>query len=258
MAGKGVEIAAAQLDMGVDMTRAVVCSPQGNRDPAFQRVGDLDGYGYDFAVEDNYVHHCGNAGLWSGFNSGGIIRGNTFSDIMSIGMNVGRARGTIIEGNLIKRFHVNPFKTSGGQAGYYYSAAIMCNGSFGLVARNNIITEADVDGHMARLRLERHSAYGNTIYGLNTGFYIEADAMGPSCSGTPCSENGTGIVFRREQRQHRSWRITCSTISGGGLAIASCDCQRDPGRHDDVQLGRRQRRVGILCPGQFRRSGPCL
>ena len=44
----------------------------------------------------------------------------------TIAMNVGDARGTIIEGNLIKRFHVNPFKTNSVQASYY-SAAIMCN-----------------------------------------------------------------------------------------------------------------------------------
>ena len=221
MAGKGVEIAAAQLDMGVDMTRQSFVRLKGIEIRRFNVWGIWTDYGYDLAVEDNYVHHCGNAGLWGGFNSGGIIRGNTFSDIMSIGMNVGGARGTVIEGNLIKRFHVNPFKTSSGQAGYY-SAAIMCNGAFGLVARNNIITEADVDGLWPDCTSSGISAYGNTLYGLNTGFYIEADAHGTVLQWNTVFENGNGIVFRQNAANTILENYVFNNRRGG-LAIASCD-----------------------------------
>ena len=86
--GKDVQIAAAQLDMGVNMTCQSYVRLKGIEIRRFNERAIWADYARDFMVEDNFVHHC-LAGLWSGLSSGGIIRGNTFSDIMLIAMNVG-------------------------------------------------------------------------------------------------------------------------------------------------------------------------
>ena len=39
--------------------------------------------GHEFRVEDNYVHHCGH-GIWGSPTSGGVIRRNTFTDLMGV------------------------------------------------------------------------------------------------------------------------------------------------------------------------------
>ena len=44
--------------------------------------------GHEFRVEDNYVHHCGH-GLWGGPTSAGVIRRNTFTDIMGVCLQLG-------------------------------------------------------------------------------------------------------------------------------------------------------------------------
>ena len=43
----------------------------------------------------------------------------------------------------------------------------MCNASFGLVARNNIIAEGDVDGIWPDCGSIGIALYGNTIYGTS-------------------------------------------------------------------------------------------
>ena len=92
--------------------------------------------GHEFLVEDNYVHHCGN-GLWGSPTSGGVIRRNTFTDIMGIGLSlIGGARGTILEENVVLRSHLNPYKVVAWDGG-----AIICNGAFGLIMRNNVVAD---------------------------------------------------------------------------------------------------------------------
>jgi parallel beta-helix repeat protein len=217
--GKGVEIAAAQLDMGVDMTRQSFVRIKGIEIRRFNERGIWTDLGYDLAVEDNYVHHC-MAGLWGNINSGGIIRGNTFSDIMAIAMSVGGSRGTIVEGNLIKRYHFNPFKTNGGASASYYSAAIMCNASFGLVVRNNIITEGDVSGVWPDCSSTGISLYGNTLCG--TGFYIEAGVHGTVLQWNTVFDTQDGIVLRQNAANTVLENYVFNN-GRSGLGIWSCD-----------------------------------
>ena len=219
--GKDVQIAAAQLGMGVNITYQSYIRIKGIEIRRFNERAIWSDYAREFMVEDNFIHHC-QVGLWSGLSSGGIIRGNTFSDIMFIAMGVGGSRGTFVEGNLIKRYHVNPFKLDGGQSCYYYSAAIMCNGSFGLVARNNTIAEGDVDGIWPDCASIGITLYGNAIYGTPSGFYIEADAHGTVLQWNTVFDSGNGIVFRQNSANTALENYVFNN-RGGGLAIGSCD-----------------------------------
>jgi parallel beta-helix repeat protein len=220
--GKDVEIAAAQLEMGVDMTRQSFVRIKGFDIRRFNQRAIWADYARDVVLEDNYVHHCF-TGLWSGLTSGEIVRGNTFSDIMFVCMNVGDSRGTIIEGNLIRRFHVNPFKTNGGLSANYYSAAIMCNCSFGLVARNNIIADSDVDGIWPDCGSIGIALYGNAIYGLSAdGFYIEDAAHGTVLKWNTVFNNGSGIVFR-QNFANTAFENYVFNNRRSGLGIGSCD-----------------------------------
>ena len=86
--GRDVEVAAAQLNQGVDITRLPLVRIKGIEIRRFNHRAIASDACRDFVVQDNFIHHCG-AGLWSNISSGGIIRGNTFSDIMEIAMTVG-------------------------------------------------------------------------------------------------------------------------------------------------------------------------
>ena len=141
------------------------------------------------------MHHCG-SGINCGQTAGDLIRRNIFSDLMEIGVGSGGVRGSIIESNVIKRFRYKPFKTRN------YAGSIMCNGCFGLMLRNNVITEnltaGDGDGgpwpDCASMGI---AMYGNTIYRISgCGFYIEAGVYGTVLRWNTVFENGAGIVFR--------------------------------------------------------------
>ena len=76
----------------------------------------------------------------------------------------------------------------------------MCNSSFGLCIRNNVITEnicPDVGGPWPDNASTGISAYGNAIYRLRgIGYYIEAWALGTVLRWNTIFETDNGITFR--------------------------------------------------------------
>ena len=216
--GKDAEVRAAQLLCGVD-----ACGR------SFVRVRKLEVRNYigtgigiynahEFIVEDNHVHHCGH-GLWGGPSSTGFIRRNTIADIMKIGMGLGGARGTIVEENVVKRTHLNPYKIIA-----WDGAAIICNSSFGFLLRNNVVADcADATGVWPDCGGLGFGFYGNTIYNVNgCGFYIEASVTGAILRWNCVFNNGAGVVFRQNWANTAFENYTFRN-RGTGLAIGSCD-----------------------------------
>ena len=114
--GKDATVRASQLGIGVDAT---------NR--TFIRIRKLEVYGFndegislyngqEFIIEDNYVHFC-NVGIMGNPSGKGYVRRNILTDLTGPGMIFGGACGTVIEGNVIKRWHINPYHDN------YYSCA---------------------------------------------------------------------------------------------------------------------------------------
>ena len=216
--GKDAEVRAAQLICGVD-----ACGR------SFVRVRKLEvrnfigtGIGvynaHEFIVEDNHIHHCGH-GLWGGPSSTGFIRHSTIADIMKIGMGLGGARGTIVEENVVKRTHLNPYKIIA-----WDGAAIICNNSFGFLFRNNVVADcADATGVWPDCGGLGYGFYGNTIYNVNgCGFYIEASVTGAVLRWNCVFNNGAGVVFRQNWANTAFENYTFRN-RGAGLAIGSCD-----------------------------------
>ena len=109
--------------------------------------------GHEFRVEDNYVHHCGH-GIWGSPTSAGVIRRNTFTDIMGLCLGLGGARGTVVDENVILRSNINPYKIIA-----WDGAAVCCNCSFGLAMRNNVIADSpDISGIWPDWQRRRHHA----------------------------------------------------------------------------------------------------
>jgi hypothetical protein len=147
--------------------------------------------GHEFIVEDNYVHHCGHA-LWGSPTSGGIIRRNTMTDLMGVSMSIGGARGTVVEENVIQRSNINPYKIVA-----WDGSAIICNGAFGLALRNNVICDStDISGVWPDCSAAGIVLYGNTIYNMGSGFYIEAGAVGTVLRWNTVFDTGSAIGFR--------------------------------------------------------------
>ncbi len=187
---KDAEMNVAQLDSGVDAGGQTFVRIRKLEIRRFNQGGVIVCDGTDSVVQDNYVHHCGQ-GINCGDTVSALIRRNIFTDIMTVGMGVGGAQGTIVESNVIKRFHYNPYKIGN------YSGSIMCNGSFGLILRNNVITESKAGGPWPDCASMGIAAYGNTVYRLRDhGFYIEAGVYGTVLRWNTVFDNDDGIVFR--------------------------------------------------------------
>ena len=90
--------------------------------------------GHEFQVEDNYVHHC-YAGVWADPASRGVIRRNTFSDTDTVAVILSFAHGTIVEGNVMKRFNMDKWNPDSG--------AMIANCVVGLNIRNNVVVGDD-------------------------------------------------------------------------------------------------------------------
>ena len=141
---------------------------------------------------------------------------------MDDGISSGGVRGSILECNVVKRFRHKPFKTRN------YAGSIMCNSCFGLVLRNNVITEnmtpGDGDGgpwpDCASMGI---AMYGNTVYRTSgCGFYIEAGVYGTVLRWNTVFENGAGIVFRANNA-NTAFENYSFRNRGDGLTIGSPD-----------------------------------
>jgi len=215
--GKDAEVRAARLLTGID-----ACNKSFVRVRKFEvRNFIATGIGVyndqEFVAEDNYVHHCGQ-GFWGGPSGVGVIRRNTVSDIMTVAMGLGGARGTIVEENVIKRTHINPYKIVA-----YDGAAVVCNGAFGFVLRNNIITDSDISGVWPDVSSLGIACYGNTIYNLTgCAYYIEASVYGTILRWNTMFDNAEGIAFRQNWA-NTAFENYIFRNRRTGLSIGSCD-----------------------------------
>ena len=88
--GKDVEIKAARFIEGVNANSGSYAHVRKLEIRNYVQSGVGVSGGHEFIVEDNYVHHCG-YGIWGGPTSGGVIRRNTFTDIMGTCLGIGGA-----------------------------------------------------------------------------------------------------------------------------------------------------------------------
>ena len=218
MPGKGAEVRAVRLPYGIDAagTSFVRVRKFEVRNCIGAGIGVYNAH--EFLVEDNHIHHCGN-GMWGGPSSTGFIRHNTIADIMKVGMGLGGARGTIVEENVVKRSHLNPYKVLA-----WDGSAIICNSSFGFILRNNVVADcADAGGVWPDCGGLGLGFYGNTVYNVNAcGFYIEASVTGATLRWNCAFNNGAGIVFRQNWANTAFENYTFHNRREG-LAIGSCD-----------------------------------
>ena len=191
--GKDAFVSASHLSQGVDAAGQSFIRVRKLEVCGFNDCGITVYNGQEFIIEDNYVHLC-DLGVAGNPSGKGYVRRNILTDLAGPGMLFGLASGTIIEGNVIKRWHINPYRTNN------YSCALMCNSSFGLCIRNNVITEnicPDVGGPWPDNAWTGISAYGNAIYRLRgIGYYIEAWALGTVLRWNTIFETDNGITFR--------------------------------------------------------------
>jgi hypothetical protein len=219
--GKDADVAAAQLNTGVDAGGQSFVRIRKLEVRRFNQHGIVVCCGSECIVQDNYVHWCG-AGINCGQTAGALVRRNIISDTMDDGITTGGVRGSIIECNVVKRFRHKPFKTRN------YAGSIMCNCCFGLVLRNNVITEnmtpGDGDGgpwpDCSSMGI---AMYGNTCYRMSgCGFYIEAGVYGTVLRWNTVFENGSGIVFRANNA-NTAFENYSFNNRGSGLSIGSPD-----------------------------------
>ena len=191
--GKDLPVRVAELETGVDCANCF-----------FPRVRKLEVHGYNqhgiviyntmgAVVEDNYVHHV-NAGIFANPSTDITIRRNTVTNIGNVGMCLGSNLGGVVECNVIRDYHVNPFKTN------QYAGGIMCNGITGTYVRYNVVTHAVVGcaGLWPDCSGVGNAYYGNTMYRIdNDGFYIEAGQAGNLLRWNNCFEDWGGIVLRQ-------------------------------------------------------------
>ena len=190
--GKDMEVRAAKRIEGVDAQRAAYVRIRKLEVRNFIGNGLVTCGGHEFVVEDNYVHHCGN-GLWGNPTSGGVIRRNTFTDIMGTSMSLSAARGTIAEENVIMRSYLNPYKVVA-----WSGPAIICNAAFGLILRNNVVADCNTSAVWEDCYGLGLLIYGNSVYRMGgDGFYIEASVKGTVLQWNTVFDSGSGIGFRQ-------------------------------------------------------------
>ena len=217
--GKDTPVSASQLDTGVDAANQTFIRIRKLEVRGFNGNGICVYNAHEFIVEDNYVHLCQCAIFGNPSGAGSVCR-NFITDITGPGMILGGAQGTVVEGNVIKRWHINPYRDN------YYSCSLMCNGAFGLCIRYNVITEnvrPDAGGPWPDCSSTGISAYGNTIYNLKgNGFYIEAGILGTVLRWNTVFETDSGITFRANCANvaFQNYVFNCR---GRGLNIGSPD-----------------------------------
>ena len=192
--GKDVPIRAAEMNTGVDAANSY-----------FPRIRKLEIHGYNehcvviyntlgAMVEDNYLHHAP-AGIWGGPSMDVSICRNTVAHTEKVAMCLGGNLGGVVESNVIRDYHVNPFKTR------TYAGGIMCNGITGTALRFNVVTHpiSPAAGMWPDCNGLGNAWYGNVLYRINNacGFYIEAGSVGTVLRWNHCFENWGGIMLRQ-------------------------------------------------------------
>jgi parallel beta-helix repeat protein len=217
--GKDAEMSVAQQGAGIDAHNQSFVRIRKLEIRRFNQGGVIVCDGTNAVVQDNYIHYCGQ-GLDCGSSAQALIHRNIISDIMTVGMGAGGVHGTVVESNVIKRFHYNPYKLGN------YSGSFMCNGSFGLIIRNNIITEPmsrGAGGPWPDCASMGIAGYGNTIYRVTDhGFYIEAGVYGTVLRWNTVFENDYGITFRGNNA-NTAFENYVFNNRGQGLAMGTPD-----------------------------------
>ena len=132
--GKDAVVRATQLYIGIDAGNQSYVRIRKLEVRDFTVFGISVSGGHEFQVEDNYIHHC-YAGVWSYPASHGVIRRNTISDIDACAVSLSYAHGTIVEGNVMKRFNMDKWNPDSG--------AMTANCIVGLNIRNNVVIGDD-------------------------------------------------------------------------------------------------------------------
>ena len=170
--GKDAVVRASKLYIGVNATDQSYVRLRKLEIRDFTGTGISVSGGHEFQVEDNYVHHC-YAGVWAYPASRGVIRRNTFADTDGGTVNLSYAHGTIVEGNVMKRFNMDKWNPDSG--------AMVANCVVGLNIRNNVVVGDDnkVTGYGFWTDCGGFGVglIGNSFSRLsNPGIYLEADA----------------------------------------------------------------------------------
>ena len=100
----------------------------------------------------------------------------------------------------------------------------MCNDSFGLLVRNNVIADGDVNGLWPDCGSTGIVAYGNAMFGIkSSGFYIEdRTSTGSVLRWNTVSDCGNGIMFRQNMA-NTAFENYVFNNRLCGLGIGTCD-----------------------------------
>ena len=163
----------------------------------FNYAGVEMGQTHDALVEDCYMHHCGQGIAAWGVSAGRIMH-NVMSDLFSNGISMTGARAVIVDSNVIRRFNLNPYCIGN----IYVSSIAMVGGQvLGNVIRNNIITDlmsssSSGGGPWPDCGGGAMLMYGNSIFRLGSGFYIEAGSFGCTLRWNVAYDDVEGIALR--------------------------------------------------------------
>ncbi len=217
--GKDVKVDVAKYIEGVDAQSTSYARVRKLEIRNYVQTGIVLCRAHEFLVTDNYVHHCDN-GIWGSPTSGGVIRRNTFTDIMWTALGMNGAIATTVEENVILRYHLNPYKRVA-----WAGPALVCNASKALILRNNIFADAQASAVWEDCWGLGLLLYGNTIFDVDdSGFYIEAGSRGTVLQWNTVFDCGAGIGFRE------NWANTAFENyffhNRSGVGIGTCDASR--------------------------------
>jgi len=163
----------------------------------FNYTGVEIGEAHDALISDCYMHHCGQ-GIAAWGVSGGRILHNVMSDLFYSGISMTGGRAVVVDNNVIRRFNLNPYRIGN----IYVSSIGMVGGQvLGNVIRNNVITDlmtgsASGGGPWPDCGGAGLILYGNSVFRMGSGFYIEAGSFGCTLRWNAVYDNVEGIALR--------------------------------------------------------------
>ena len=208
--GRDAVIRASQLTAGVEAGGQSHIRVRKLEIRDFTERGINVGGSHEFLLEDNHVHHCG-VGIWAYPVSRGVVRRNTIADTDDCAMILTASRGTIVEGNVFKRFH------GGG--------AMVCNCVVGLTVRHNVAIGdmAPGSGIWTDCGGFGVGVVGNAFTGCDVpGCYIEAETHAALLQWNTVFNNREGICLRQNRGSSVIENYTFNNREEG-IAITTCD-----------------------------------